>query len=113
MAASNLAFMYWDGKSVDVDLDQAEALFEDAVARGFERAADHLEKLRAERGESAETAIYYFAESGAPVGPLTLTQMETAVNDGRFDGSTLVWREGMEDWVAANTIAEIADLLPQ
>src|SRR5579859_1808616 len=41
---------------------------------------------------------WYFAESGAPVGPVEDAEFETFVATGRIRPEMLVWRKGMAQW---------------
>ena len=119
VGTSNLAFLYWRGNGVEQDLDRAEALFQQAIDGGYADAEDNLAALRAERAEATETAaqpasedaIYWFAENETPIGPLTLSAMRDAVVAKRIGAQTLVWREGMADWVPAAELDDVAALL--
>ena len=53
------------------------------------------------------TVVYYVAVSGQATGPYdlsTLTQMAIA---GAFTKQSLVWKQGMAAWVAAETVQEL------
>ena len=112
IAASNLAHYYWRGDGVDQDLERAEALFAQSVAAGNEAAAEALAELREEMTQAAATVpaapVYFFAENGTPAGPLTLEELAQAVADARIGPSTLIWRDGMDDWAAAGSVDEAA-----
>ena len=41
---------------------------------------------------------WFYAESGKTVGPVTGDAFDRLVQEGRVDGATLVWREGMAEW---------------
>ena len=41
---------------------------------------------------------WYYAENNAQAGPVTDEQLRGMVAEGRLDGSTLVWKAGMENW---------------
>ena len=54
---------------------------------------------------------YHVAVNGQPTGPFdiaALTQMATA---GQLTKSSLVWKAGMSDWVKAETVDELKDVL--
>ena len=53
---------------------------------------------------------WHVAENGAAVGPFTPQQLSGAVGSGRLRPDTLVWRAGMEGWVAAGQMPELAVL---
>jgi len=46
-----------------------------------------------------EAAEWYVAVDGQQVGPLTASAVERRMADGSVTPDTLVWREGMKDWV--------------
>lgn len=41
---------------------------------------------------------WHYAEGGQRVGPLSDEQFQAAVAQGKVNGTTLVWRDGMKDW---------------
>jgi predicted Zn finger-like uncharacterized protein len=47
-----------------------------------------------------------------PVGPLTRADLAAKVTDGVVDGSSLVWREGFDDWRPFEQVPELRGLLP-
>ena len=49
---------------------------------------------------------YFYLENGVQKGPATADQLARAITP-----RTLLWREGMEDWAAAEKIPEIRALL--
>lgn len=49
--------------------------------------------------------MYHFAEGDVSRGPVSKEALR-----GRIDRETLVWRDGMADWVPAGSLAELADL---
>jgi membrane protease subunit (stomatin/prohibitin family) len=55
-------------------------------------------------------AAWHLAENGAAVGPFDPRQLGEAVQRGRLRPETLVWRAGMEGWVAAGQLSELAAL---
>ncbi|MDB4892129.1 MAG: band 7 protein [Gemmatimonadetes bacterium] len=54
---------------------------------------------------------YFIAESGKPVGPLDRTALEQRVREGKLRGDTLVWRDGMANWLPASQVSELKDVL--
>lgn len=50
-------------------------------------------------------ALAWFAESTAGrVGPCDRTALQELLHQGKIDGSTLVWREGMKEWRALSSV---------
>lgn len=48
---------------------------------------------------------WYYAENNKPVGPITEEQFQQAVMAGKVTAQTMVWHEGMTNWVAFGSIA--------
>jgi len=48
---------------------------------------------------------WYYVTNGQQVGPVSQQDMQALIQAGTVAGDTLVWREGMQDWVAQNTVA--------
>ena len=46
-------------------------------------------------------AVWWVDDDGTPLGPLTLPQRRARLADGRSDHATLVWRDGMDNWLPA------------
>jgi len=55
--------------------------------------------------------MWYFAENGDRKGPVTQEEMNALIGSGKVGPATLVWQEGLEDWVPI-TETELRDLLP-
>lgn len=53
----------------------------------------------------------FVAQNGAQTGPFNAEQLKGLVASGALKADTLVWKEGMGDWAAANTVPELASLL--
>jgi uncharacterized membrane protein len=51
-------------------------------------------------------------KDGAQAGPVTTDEFKTLVASGAIKADTLVWREGLATWVAANTQPEFAGVVP-
>ncbi|QQA44031.1 GYF domain-containing protein [Pelagovum pacificum] len=118
-----------NGTGVEADLVAARDWLSQAAAGGDEPAADMLEQLDAyeagltEEGATdtddasteetstppdlppAEAAIYFYAEAGEPIGPVTLTDLRAAL--GTLGPDTLIWSDGMADWTPAAQVEGI------
>ena len=53
---------------------------------------------------------FHVAESGKTSGPFNGAQLQQLIQAGKFNGSSLVWRQGMADWLPANQVSELAGL---
>ena len=55
-------------------------------------------------------ASYYAAMNGQQAGPYDLPALSDKIKSGALDRSTLVWTNGMPQWIAAGSVAELASL---
>jgi membrane protease subunit (stomatin/prohibitin family) len=55
-------------------------------------------------------AAYYVALGGVQAGPFDLATLAAKVRDGTLTRTTLVWKQGMPAWAAAETVAEVQNL---
>ncbi|MEE2888276.1 MAG: SPFH domain-containing protein [Planctomycetota bacterium] len=51
---------------------------------------------------------WYYAADGQSMGPISQTQMETAVKAGQVESGTMVWHAGMGGWQAAGEVPQLA-----
>lgn len=54
---------------------------------------------------------FHMALDGKAAGPLDLAALEAKVKEGKLNRTTLVWKPGMANWVAAGTVPELASVL--
>jgi hypothetical protein len=45
---------------------------------------------------------WYYARNGHQVGPVSESEIPSLINSGVVVASTLVWHEGLTDWIPAN-----------
>jgi membrane protease subunit (stomatin/prohibitin family) len=60
---------------------------------------------------TTQVAGYYIAVNGAQSGPHPLADLTAKIAAGQFTGQTLVWKQGMSAWAAAQSVPELAGLL--
>jgi membrane protease subunit (stomatin/prohibitin family) len=53
---------------------------------------------------------YYVAKNGQQLGPFTLDQLKQFVVSKEFEANDLIWKEGMENWLEANQVEDVAKL---
>lgn len=53
---------------------------------------------------------FYIAVNGQQVGPLNVQGLQAAVANGTLTRATLVWKQGMANWQAAELVPEISSL---
>lgn len=52
-------------------------------------------------------ARWYYLQSGAQRGPIELQMMQSLVQSGQIQPDTMVWEEGMPQWIAAQQSAQL------
>jgi membrane protease subunit (stomatin/prohibitin family) len=57
-----------------------------------------------------KTIQFYAALSGKQSGPFDISVLQQYVQSGQLTKQTLVWREGMKDWIPAEQVAELKSL---
>lgn len=57
------------------------------------------------------TVTYHIAVNGQATGPYDLATLQQMAISGQFTGNSLVWKAGMPSWVAAETVAELREVL--
>lgn len=57
--------------------------------------------------DALKEATWWIVIDGEKIGPLTDAAVERRLADGSLTDDTLVWREGMENWVPAKNAAGI------
>jgi uncharacterized membrane protein len=55
---------------------------------------------------------WHYMKNGAQAGPVTTDELKGLIASGAIKVDTLVWREGLATWVAANTQSELAGVVP-
>jgi uncharacterized RDD family membrane protein YckC len=55
---------------------------------------------------------WYYAEGNRQVGPVTETEFQNLVNNGTIKAETLVWREGLANWVPYREISSPSGTTP-
>jgi membrane protease subunit (stomatin/prohibitin family) len=58
-------------------------------------------------------AAFFVAPKGQQEGPFDINTLAARVRDGSLTRSSLVWRNGMASWVAAETVPELQGLFAQ
>jgi membrane protease subunit (stomatin/prohibitin family) len=53
---------------------------------------------------------YFVAVNGAQTGPFTVQQLQAMAQSGQFNRQSLIWKQGMAGWAAAETEAGLASL---
>ncbi|MEZ6016139.1 MAG: DUF4339 domain-containing protein [Planctomycetota bacterium] len=80
-------------------------------------AADALPPRRAAAasrgaGSALEGPWHYAAHEDAPeVGPVSLDELRARWNEGALFGTSQVWRKGLQEWVAIDTLSDLREEL--
>ena len=53
---------------------------------------------------------YYIYVNGQQQGPFPMATLQQMVAQGQFTSNTMVWKQGMAGWAAANTVMELSGL---
>ena len=56
---------------------------------------------------------FHIEEAGKPGGPYDAAALKERIAAGTLTQDTLVWRKGMQDWVKAGLVAELADFFSE
>ena len=56
--------------------------------------------------------VVFVAINGAQTGPYDMSTLAAKTRDGSLTRETLVWRNGMAEWIAAGSIPELQSLFP-
>lgn len=55
------------------------------------------------------TEEYFLAVNGQPTGPYTIEKLKEMIVSGQLTATSLLWKQGMKEWVSANTIESLKD----
>lgn len=55
---------------------------------------------------------WHYMKNGTQTGPATTDELKALITSGAIKADTLVWREGLAAWAAANTQSEFAGAVP-
>lgn len=55
-------------------------------------------------------STYYVAINGQATGPFNVATLKQMLNQGQFSSESLVWKEGMTNWMMANQVDELKTL---
>ena len=55
-----------------------------------------------------QATAFFIAVNGQQQGPFDVNTLASKVKDGSFTRATLVWRQGMPNWIAAEQVAELS-----
>ena len=55
---------------------------------------------------------WHYMKNGAQTGPATTDEIKTLITSGAIKADTMVWREGLASWAAANTQPDFAGVVP-
>ena len=57
-------------------------------------------------------SAWHYVQNGQPKGPVDDSTLQTFLGNGTLPVNTLVWREGMPQWLPAREVAELAGSFP-
>ncbi|HEY1923202.1 MAG TPA: SPFH domain-containing protein [Tepidisphaeraceae bacterium] len=82
------------------------------LAAGYQMASQMGQAFSAPAGPPPvpQPAAYFIAINGAQSGPHAVSDLSAKAASGQFTRQTLVWKQGMASWVAADSVAELSNL---
>ena len=115
------------GKYIEIQIEEEERIKAEAFRRyttrrldthdqalGIDtRSADALpteappRQLTAAPPPPPTAKMWYYEDSGNALGPVSIVQMRDLAKAGIITGQTLVWSDGMADWVPLAQLAEL------
>ena len=87
-----------------------------SMGMGFAMANQMGQVMANQQGQGAvppplpQSAKFYAVIGGTQAGPFDVTALRDHIQSGRLTLQTLVWREGMSDWISAEQIPELKSL---
>lgn len=82
------------------------------LASDFRKQMGAVPRERQWSAAAVPTAVqWHVAISDIPVGPMRLEEVSRKIATGAVGAQSLVWREGLDDWMPAAQVPEIAALL--
>lgn len=80
------------------------------ISNGLGNTMDHLsQNLNTRNNMNSQTpTLYYVLINGQKNGPLSLTQLNQLIDDVRVNNTSLVWKEGLEDWKLITDLPEFS-----
>lgn len=71
----------------------------------------NIANIEAQRHQPANApAIYYYSVNGNQYGPYTIHQVANMARNGQITAYTIVWREGLANWIPAVELPELRNL---
>ena len=55
---------------------------------------------------------WHYMKNGAQTGPATTDEIKSLITSGAIKADTMIWREGLASWAAANTQPDFAGVVP-
>ncbi|GHV25399.1 hypothetical protein FACS189498_3580 [Spirochaetia bacterium] len=73
--------------------------------------AETMQNPHAQAPAAAPQRLYYASLEGRQAGPFSETEIVRLINEKRIVKETLVWRQGMPQWKAAQDVPEILRII--
>jgi hypothetical protein len=90
--------------------------FEDEALERIEQAAPRKKKSVKEQGLLGITSkekIWYLQSQGEEFGPFNFAELGKILDSGKLSGKNYVWKEGLANWIDAQSLEQILTDLPQ
>lgn len=93
---------------MDID-EMANAAMGFAMYDNFRKAMDK-QSVADDEGVPRPAKTWYVILQGRQTGPFSLGELVSMVTAGSISSGTYVWKQGMEDWLPASSVAELSTI---
>lgn len=93
---------------MDID-EMANAAMGFAMYDNFRKAMDK-QSVADDEGAPRPAKTWYVILQGRQNGPFSLGELVSMASAGSISSATYVWKQGMEDWIPASSVAELASV---
>ena len=93
---------------MDID-EMANAAMGFAMYDNFRKAMDK-QSVADDEGAPRPARTWYVILQGRQNGPFSLGELVSMASSGSISSATYVWKQGMEDWIPASSVAELSSV---
>jgi predicted Zn finger-like uncharacterized protein len=99
------------GSAVSTPVAQAATEAATVAAHAATAAAKAAEQLQTAPVEAGHR--YFSVVAGKRLGPMPYAALKRLIQEQKIRGETLVWRKGLDEWLEATRLEELAPLFPE
>ena len=97
-----------DGSTMERFVEMSLGL---AMGQQMAQAMNNTLNAKPSKKTAEAQRLYYAAIEGRQAGPFSETEIVRLINDKKIARTTLVWRQGMTAWKAAQDVPEILRII--